>query len=239
MAGSTCVSSLCLSDWRKATARCAVSPCASHQRASPFGLIASRLDRSRLSGPVCLRSSSWHGQKLLQACTNGSRWRASQWIENSASTDVDVPLEEAWVLWDDREQIPTWMPWISSVKVLEENPKQSTWTLQTTQFGREWTLSWVAQNLTPIPNQKIHWHSVPGTNSSGIEVNNRGSIRFYRTGPTSCNITLTISYEVPQVLAPFANALQPIVESILGPDMERFAKHAVAVSPSNAREPQE
>jgi len=126
-----------------------------------------------------------------------------------------------------------------SAQVLEENPKQSTWTLQTTQFGREWTLSWVAQNLTPIPNQKIHWHSVPGTNSSGIEVNNRGSIRFYRTGPTSCNITLTISYEVPQVLAPFANALQPIVESILGPDMERFAKHAVAVSPSNAREPQE
>lgn len=38
-------------------------------------------------------------------------------MPRSAQADVDVSLEEAWVLWEDRERIPAWMPWISSVKV--------------------------------------------------------------------------------------------------------------------------
>lgn len=35
----------------------------------------------------------------------------------SAEVRVDVPLEECWEHWMDREKIPQWMPWISSVKV--------------------------------------------------------------------------------------------------------------------------
>jgi hypothetical protein len=40
---------------------------------------------------------------------------------------------------------------------------------------------------------------------SGIEIQNRGQIKFVRTSPSSCNITLIISYEVPDALVPFAN----------------------------------
>ncbi len=43
-----------------------------------------------------------------------------------------------------------------------------------------------------------------------------GQIRFVKRSPTSCFITLTISYEVPNVLAPFANvrgAYCSVVES--------------------------
>jgi uncharacterized membrane protein len=47
-----------------------------------------------------------------------------------------VPLEVCWALWDDRERIPQWMPWIKSVKVLQEDPRLSRWTLSTQQFGR-------------------------------------------------------------------------------------------------------
>jgi hypothetical protein len=54
-------------------------------------------------------------------------------------------------------------------------------------------------------NQKIHWVSEPGSASYGVEIANRGQIRFLRKGPAACRITLTISYEVPDVLAPFAN----------------------------------
>jgi len=197
--------------------------------------VVQEMERSSLNGARRARmfgGSALDGQQLSNARSNGFRWTAAQWIENSASTDVDVPLEEAWALWDDREQIPTWMPWISSVKVEEDDPKRSRWTLQTHQFGQDWTLSWLAMNMAPIPQQKIHWRSVEGSNSAGIEVSNRGSIRFFRRTPTSCNVTLTISYEVPDVLAPFGNALQPLVESIIGADMERFAKYAKEVSPS-------
>jgi hypothetical protein len=53
-----------------------------------------------------------------------------------AEVEVPVPLEVCWALWDDRERIPQWMPWIKSVKVLEEDPRLSRWTLSTHQFGR-------------------------------------------------------------------------------------------------------
>lgn len=68
---------------------------------------------------------------------NGSKWRCSQWLENSAQTDVDVPLEVAWAMWEDRTRIPTWMPWIKSVIVQEDDPRMSKWTLSTYQFNRQ------------------------------------------------------------------------------------------------------
>lgn len=38
-------------------------------------------------------------------------------LAHRASIEVPVALELAWALWDDRERIPKWMPWIKSVKV--------------------------------------------------------------------------------------------------------------------------
>jgi len=35
----------------------------------------------------------------------------------SAETAVNIPIESAWDMWEDRERIPNWMPWIKSVKV--------------------------------------------------------------------------------------------------------------------------
>lgn len=151
----------------------------------------------------------------------------ARWLENKASLDVPLPLEPCWVLWEDREKIPLWMPWIKSVTVLADDPRLSRWTLSTNQFGREWTFSWLARNLTPVKNQKIHWISEPGSSLPGVSINNRGQIRFIRRGPTTTNITLTISYEVPDVLVPFANALTPLVEGIIGKDMVRFKDFAM------------
>ena len=57
--------------------------------------------------------------------------------------------------------------------------------------------------------QKIHWTASEG-------VNNKGAIRF-RKGKekNTCNVALTIAYEVPQVLEPVGEALKPAVEKIL------------------------
>ena len=64
----------------------------------------------------------------------------------------------------------------------------------------------MALNLTPLKYQKIHWRSVPGSGSLGsLEVQNRGQIRFMKKEPGKCSVKLTISYEVPNVLAPFAS----------------------------------
>ena len=171
----------------------------------------------------------------------------AQWLENSAEVEVAAPLESCWEMWEDRPRIPQWMPWIASVTMLPDGgskggDKLSKWLLRTEQFGRTWEFSWLAQSLTPVKHQKIHWRSVQGSTGgalgSAIDIANRGAIRFYKKGKSGggasgsggssssssplCAIKITISYEVPDVLAPFASALTPLVERILAGDMQRF-----------------
>ncbi|PNG99718.1 hypothetical protein TSOC_014498, partial [Tetrabaena socialis] len=112
--------------------------------------------------------------------------------------------------------------------VVESDPRMSRWTLSTNQFGRDWEFSWLARNLPPVKNNKIHWVSERGSASLGVEIQNRGQIKFARLSPSSCRIQLIISYEVPDVLVPFANALTPLVEGIIGKDMERFREYVLA-----------
>lgn len=73
----------------------------------------------------------------------------------------------------------------------------------------------------------VEWQgSSGGSFGSGLSIANRGQIRFYRKGPAACVVKLTISYEVPDILAPLAGTLTPIVENILRTDLGRFAKLA-------------
>lgn len=163
------------------------------------------------------------GQQMGVRLSSGARWTASTWLDNTAQVEADVPLSEAWALWSDQENVVNWMPWIAEVKVQEGKPNLSKWTLRYSAFGQNFEFSWLARLLKPIQNQKIHWRSVDG-------LANRGAVRFYPRGPTSCGVELTISYEVPDILAPFASGVKPLVESILKSDLERFAKYAKSQS---------
>ncbi|CAK9208673.1 unnamed protein product [Sphagnum troendelagicum] len=184
----------------------------SHRSSSPFLCGGIRV--------VGLRESSGYlGQVFGAHSYNGSKWIASTWLDNTVQVEADVPLSEAWELWNDRENVTQWMPWITSVKVLKDKPEMSKWTLRYEAFGQEFEFSWLSRNLKPIHHQKIHWRSVDG-------VPNRGAVRFYPRGAKACGVQLTISYEVPDVLAPFASGVSPLVESILQQDLNRFAKFA-------------
>ncbi|XP_039008655.1 uncharacterized protein LOC120136762 isoform X1 [Hibiscus syriacus] len=146
-----------------------------------------------------------------------------KWQDCSVKMEIDVPASVAYNLYSDREAIPNWMPFVSSVKVLEDKPELSRWFVKYEAFGRSIEYSWLAKNLQPIPNQKIHWTSLEG-------LGNRGSVRFYPKGPSSCLIDLSISYEVPQLLIPVASLLQPFMENLLKQGMDRFAKFAKSSS---------
>lgn len=113
------------------------------------------------------------------------------------------------------------MPFISSVKILDDKPDLSRWSLKYKAFGQDIEYSWLARNLQPIPNQKIHWRSLEG-------LPNRGAVRFFPKGADSCVVELTVSYEVPQLLTPVAYALQPFLESLLLRGLEGFAKFATS-----------
>ena len=77
-------------------------------------------------------------------------------------------------------------------------------------------------------DQKLHWSSVDGSmqGTGGIELRNRGDIRFAKRGPDACHVTITFEFEVPGPLVPVASALTPFGNSVLMNDMQKFATFA-------------
>ncbi len=141
----------------------------------------------------------------------------SNWLEHSVQVEVEVPIELAWKLWSDLEQMPRWMKWIDSVKILEDNPDLSRWKLAT--GGLEF--SWLSRILKVVPNQIIQWESVDG-------LPNRGAIRFYDRQESSI-VKLTVAYAIPGFLGQLMDNLflGRVVESTIQADLERFRDYAL------------
>lgn len=141
----------------------------------------------------------------------------SDWLEHSVAVEVEVPLEVTWSLWSDIEQMPRWMKWIESVKVLDQQPELSRWKLAT--GGLEF--SWLSRILKIVPQQLIQWESVDG-------LPNRGAIRFYDRGQQSI-VKLTIAYAIPGILGKLMDSLflGRAVEATLKADLERFRQYAL------------
>lgn len=133
-------------------------------------------------------------------------------------------MEQVWGLWADLEQMPNWMKWIESVKVLEDNPDLSRWKLAT--GGLEF--SWKSRILKQIHHQIIQWESVDG-------LPNRGAIRFYDRGEYSI-VRLSVSYAIPGVIGKIMDNLflGRVVESTLMADLERFKEYAIAAHTNSA-----
>ncbi|MFY7934532.1 MAG: SRPBCC family protein, partial [Microcystis aeruginosa] len=138
------------------------------------------------------------------------------WLEHSVQVEVDAPIDLVWELWSDLEQMPQWMKWIESVKILEEEPELSRWKLAS--GGLEFT--WLSRILKIVPHQMIQWESVDG-------LPNRGAIRFYDRHGRSI-VRLTASYAIPGWLGKLMDNLflGRVVESTLQADLERFRLYA-------------
>lgn len=143
----------------------------------------------------------------------------SDWLEHSVQVEVEIPIELAWNLWSDLEQMPRWMKWIDSVHVLEENPDLSRWKLAT--GGLEF--SWLSRILKLIPHQIIQWESVDG-------LPNRGAVRFYDRHGSSI-VKLSVAYAIPGFLGQIMDNLflGRIVESTIQADLNRFRDYALQV----------
>ena len=141
----------------------------------------------------------------------------SDWLEHSVQVEVEAPIELVWGLWSDLEQMPRWMKWIDSVKVLEDNPELSRWKLDT--GGLEFT--WLSRIQQIVPHQIIQWESVDG-------LPNRGAIRFYDRH-TSSIVKLTVAYAIPGILGKLMDNLflGRAVESTLQANLERFREYAL------------
>lgn len=143
----------------------------------------------------------------------------TNWLEHSVQVEVDVPIDLVWSLWSDLEQMPRWMKWIDSVKILEDNPELSRWKLAT--GGLEF--SWLSRILKLVPNQIIQWESVDG-------LPNRGAVRFYDRHGSSI-VKLTVAYAIPGILGQLMDNLflGRVVESTIQADLERFRVYALNI----------
>ncbi len=141
----------------------------------------------------------------------------ADWLEHSAQVELPVSVDAVWQLWSDLEQMPNWMKWIDSVKVLDDQPELSRWKLASGSFE----FTWLSRILKEIPNQIIQWESVDG-------LPNKGAIRFYDRKEEGSIVRLTVGYKVPMVLRWMDGLfLGQVVESTLQADMDRFRVYAL------------
>mmetsp|Transcript_82417 Transcript_82417/g.120766 ORF Transcript_82417/g.120766 Transcript_82417/m.120766 type:complete len:206 (+) Transcript_82417:84-701(+) len=155
--------------------------------------------------------------------------KMGEWREASASIAVNAPMEDIWKVWSNFELMPRWQPWIAEVIVGDDST--SRWTLRKSVLGVPLSFSWTATELPRVENKLIHWEATKG-------LENKGRVDFDQ-GPDGVDVTMTISYKLPTVLALMFRGRKsrdeggPVnakIKKILATDLRRF-KDAIENSP--------
>ena len=135
-----------------------------------------------------------------------------RWLEHSVTTSIRAPVDQVWVLWSDLEAMPLWMRWIESVQTLDD-PNLTEWTLAAQGFRFQLK----ARITNRVEAQQLNWESVKGLPT-------KGAVRFYPEGPALTAVKLTVSYELPGVLAPLMDSamLGGLVSKELQANLDRF-----------------
>jgi uncharacterized membrane protein len=135
-----------------------------------------------------------------------------RWLEHSVTTEIGAPVDLVWEIWSDLEAMPRWMRWIESVTTLDD-PDLTEWTLAAQGFRFQWQ----ARITRRVPAQQLHWESVGGLPT-------RGGVRFYPLGPAQTAVKLSVSYELPGILAPLMepSIMGGIVNKELQANLDRF-----------------
>ena len=135
-----------------------------------------------------------------------------RWLEHSVTTEIHASVQQVWEVWSDLEAMPQWMRWIESVVTLED-PDLTDWTLAAQGFR----FHWKARITQRVEAQQLHWESVGGLPT-------KGAVRFYSLAPELTAVRLSVSYELPGVLAPLMDAsiLGGIVTRELQANLDRF-----------------
>ena len=136
-----------------------------------------------------------------------------RWLEHSVTTEIQAPVERVWEVWSDLETMPRWMRWIESVITEPNDPDLTDWTLAAQGFR----FHWKARINMRVDAQQLHWESVGGLPT-------KGAVRFYPMGSVGTAVKLSVSYELPAVLAPLMepSILGGIVTRELQANLDRF-----------------
>ncbi len=140
-----------------------------------------------------------------------------RWLEHTVTSDIQAPVNQVWAVWSDLQAMPLWMSWIESVKTIDESatvlPDLTEWTLAANGFR----FKWKAKINERIDGQKLQWESVGGLPT-------KGAVRFYPEQENLTIVKLTVTYELPKVLAPLMepSILGGMVTNELQANIDRF-----------------
>jgi uncharacterized membrane protein len=136
-----------------------------------------------------------------------------RWLEHSVTTEIAASSARVWEVWSDLEAMPKWMRWIESVVTEPNDPDLTDWTLAAQGFR----FHWKARITQRVEAQQLHWESVGGLPT-------KGAVRFYPQGDAVTAVKLSVSYELPGVLAPLMEPtiLGGIVTKELQANLDRF-----------------
>jgi len=140
-----------------------------------------------------------------------------RWLEHTVSCSINSPVKQVWQVWSDLDAMPLWMSWIESVKTIDDStkvlPDITEWTLAANGFR----FKWKAKITERIEAQKLEWKSIGGLPT-------KGSVRFYIENENVTSVKLSITFEMPRVLAPLmeGNILGKMVTNELQSNLDRF-----------------
>ena len=140
-----------------------------------------------------------------------------RWLEHTVTRKVKAPVKQVWFVWSDLAAMPLWMSWIESVKTLDESettlPDLTEWTLAANGFR----FNWQARITERIEAKKLQWESVVGLPTTGV-------VHFYEEEASLTTVELSVSYELPRVLAPLMEPgiLGGMVINELQGNLDRF-----------------
>lgn len=132
-----------------------------------------------------------------------------------ASIIVNKSPEECYRFWRDFENLPRFMKYLETVRITGD--RQSHWVARMPAGVR---VEWDAEIVDDIPNQRISWRSLPGS-----DVPNAGSVRFERApGNRGTIARVHIDYGQPGYMAAsaFAKLLGKDPEQQVYKDLRRF-----------------
>lgn len=134
--------------------------------------------------------------KTAAALTVAGVWALRRSTQNSeprryeakASFAINCTAEQAYQQWRNFEDIGRFLRHVESVREIDDT--HSEWTAEGA-VGKK--LHWTAEIVDDVPNQRIEWRSMPGS-----EVDTRGVIEFRpRTGNRGIVVTARIEYAPP------------------------------------------
>lgn len=140
----------------------------------------------------------------------------NQTVEVVKSVSINSSPEALYAFWRTFENLPIFMNHLKAVEKLDET--HSKWTAKAP-LGTE--VTWTAEVIEDLPNQRISWASYGGS-----EIKNMGKVEFIPTINHGTEVKVTIKYEPPagKLGAIAAYFLNEEPETQVTEDLRRFKR---------------